>query len=701
MLTFLQMSLAGSLLILIIVLARSFLKYRLSKAAFLLLWVVAILRLLLPFSITSPFSAFNVLNVLQPPAVLSPAGENNGLAASDPKPVQENLSAKPAAVSIIDGRIVAQAMPAAVSESGSAAKAGGYIVEEITAKDIAIGDAANEIGSGRINKILSIMNQTPALEQTLRIIWLAGFILLGGCILAGHWRRRLDYNTALPLRNDVALRMLISLAGNSRIQLKTSDRIRSPMTYGLVRPVILLPAGLSLFDQNRLAYILAHELVHIRRRDIVLKGLIAFALCLHWFNPLVWLLFILANRDIELSCDEIVVRRFGIQARSAYAMTLISMAEKRSQLIACTQGFGKFAVTERIRAIMKSRKQTAGQRIFSLLLVAVISLAFATTASAGAPVASGLTDLTGVETQADAPVVFRDALGETGTLYADHVNSPTGDKTAVTLSGSTWRIESTLYTDLDVYVLLVADNAGDSNKIPDIDGDIQAANPTGEGQGKILYRLDGDLQELEPDASGTRYFLYTATLAKANQLKPANEEQANLILAAGDQWRYYTSLTEHEGAILALTLRDADQQAELATEVTQVRSLSTTILLDASLHEQHFYDTAVISPFLVRLSGTAKLSQEEMKADFHWFEPDSELYIELENGQLIFAGSWGREKRLESSLQTPGYRLGGGSAGGDETTGKFHLEQPFRFFELDMTEVTALIINGIRYPLNG
>ena len=166
-------------------------------------------------------------------------------------------------------------------------------------------------------------------------------------------------------------------------------------------------------------------------------------------------------------------------------------------------------------------------------------------------------------------------------------------------------------------------------------------------------------------------------------------------------WRYYTSLTEYEGAVMRLTLRDTDQQAELTTPIAQVRGLAVTLQLDVALHEQHFYDTAVINPFLVRLSGTAKLSAEEIAADFFWFMPDSELYIELKNGQLIFAGRWGREKRPESELETPGYRLGGGSAGGDETTGRFHLEQPFRFFELDMTEVAALIINGIRYPLNG
>lgn len=711
MLSLLQMSLAGSLLILAIVLVRSLLKYRLAKSALLLLWGVAVLRLLLPFSIPAPFSAHNALQLL--PAVQAQlTGDSTGPSATrettSRETVPDERAARPYAVTIVDGKLVDRAEPAAIAAADRVAD---LAAGDATSPDQTAGYAKtagkNETFAATWNRLQSMLsasqNQSPSLEKLLMIIWLAGFVLLGGSILAGHWRRRQDYRAALPLESAETERLLFSLAGSNRILLRQSDRVRTPMTCGLIRPVIILPAGLDLADygQNRLTYILAHELVHIRRGDIFFKWLMVFALCLHWFNPLVWLLFILANRDIELSCDEQVVRRFGIQARSAYAMTLISMAERRNRLISCTQGFSSQAVTERIRAIMLGGKQTARRRFLSLVLVTIIILIFATSASAGASAATGLDDLIGAENQNQTPAVFRGALGEMGTLYADHVNFPTGAQATTTLSGSTWRIESTLYTDLNIYVLLAAEGA-DTDELPVIDGAIQTAVAADEGEpAKTLFLLSGDLQELEPDVSGTRYFLYAATLAKADRIKPASEEQANLILAAGDQWRYYTSLTEYEGAVMRLTLRDTDQQAELTTPIAQVRGLAVTLQLDVALHEQHFYDTAVINPFLVRLSGTAQLSAEEIAADFFWFMPDSELYIELKNGQLIFAGRWGREKRPESELETPSYRLGGGSAGGDEMTGKFHLEQPFRFFELDMTEVAALIINGIRYPLNG
>ena len=78
-----------------------------------------------------------------------------------------------------------------------------------------------------------------------------------------------------------------------------------------------------------MAYVLEHELVHIRRLDALWKPLLALTACVHWFNPLAWAMYVLANRDMELRCDEAVIRRFGADSRSAYALALLSMEENR------------------------------------------------------------------------------------------------------------------------------------------------------------------------------------------------------------------------------------------------------------------------------------------------------------------------------------------------------------------------------------
>ena len=100
----------------------------------------------------------------------------------------------------------------------------------------------------------------------------------------------------------------------------------------MFHPVILMPTSTKWENTDSLEYVLAHEYVHIRRFDSIRKLALIVVLCVHWFNPLVWGMYVLANRDIELSCDEAVVRLFGESAKTAYARALISMEETRSGL---------------------------------------------------------------------------------------------------------------------------------------------------------------------------------------------------------------------------------------------------------------------------------------------------------------------------------------------------------------------------------
>lgn len=103
---------------------------------------------------------------------------------------------------------------------------------------------------------------------------------------------------------------------------------------------------------------MTHELVHIRHFDAAAKLFLTAALCVHWYNPLVWAMYVLANRDIELACDEAVVRSFGGDVKSAYARTLIGMEEKKTGLIPLCNNFSKNAIEERVTAIMKMKKKT-------------------------------------------------------------------------------------------------------------------------------------------------------------------------------------------------------------------------------------------------------------------------------------------------------------------------------------------------------
>ena len=108
-----------------------------------------------------------------------------------------------------------------------------------------------------------------------------------------------------------------------------AGRISSPLTFGVLRPVILVPKKTDWTDETALRYVLEHEFVHIQRFDVLSKLLLIAAVCVHRFNPLGWVMYVLANRDLELSCDETVLRRFGGDVRAAYARVLIRMEAAR------------------------------------------------------------------------------------------------------------------------------------------------------------------------------------------------------------------------------------------------------------------------------------------------------------------------------------------------------------------------------------
>lgn len=143
-----------------------------------------------------------------------------------------------------------------------------------------------------------------------------------------------------------------------KVEIRQSDKINSALTYGLFRPVVLLPKITDWEDERKINYILTHEYVHIRKFDIVYKWLFAAVVCIHWFNPFVWIMYLLANRDIELACDETVVQKLGLNARASYACMLIEMQERKGRSVLLANCFSKNAFEERTVSIMKTKKVT-------------------------------------------------------------------------------------------------------------------------------------------------------------------------------------------------------------------------------------------------------------------------------------------------------------------------------------------------------
>ena len=231
------------------------------------------------------------------------------------------------------------------------------------------------------NGLSEAMVQRTESISILSVIWLAGLLLCFGFFAVSYIKCYREFRFSLPVENDILEAWKEKHPLKRSLSIRQTETIAAPLSYGVIRPVILMPKNTEWKNIYQLRYVLEHEYVHIRRLDMLTKLIMIAAVCIHWFNPLVWVMYILFNRDLELSCDETVVRRFGMDIKSVYATALISMEEKKSGLTPLCNSFSKNAIEERIRAIMKIKKTSKFAVIISAVLVICVTGGFATSAS--------------------------------------------------------------------------------------------------------------------------------------------------------------------------------------------------------------------------------------------------------------------------------------------------------------------------------
>lgn len=318
-----QMSASGAVMILVVVVLRALLLERLPKKTFLVLWKIALARLLVPFSVPFGGSFYALVQ----------RGAQTVARANRSAAVMQTLSGKAA--------------------------------EGVTAETVAA--------------------PHPAAAQTAAVpvwtlVWLVGVLLLAAFFAAAYWKSWQKFQMSFPVEQPFARQWLQAHPLRRKISIRQCEFITSPLTFGVRHPVILLPKKTDWQDETTLQYVLEHEFVHIRRFDAVTKLLLIAAVCVHWFDPFVWVMYVLANRDIELACDEAVLRRFGQAARADYARALIRMEETRSGFAPLCSSFSGNAMEERIAAIMKTGKTTIVSVLLAGALVVGTTTAFATSA---------------------------------------------------------------------------------------------------------------------------------------------------------------------------------------------------------------------------------------------------------------------------------------------------------------------------------
>lgn len=301
----LNMSLTGSIVIAVVLLARLFLK-RAPKIYSYALWAVVLFRLLCPLSITAG------LSVLKPIPVTMRT--TPGVSSVVYQPVQQVLSR------------------------------GGYVP---AVQQQPVSDQESE----QVEPEVTVL-------QIAAYVWLTGASVMAIYSVVQYLTLRHRLVGAAPYREEIYL----------------ADHITTPFVLGVLRPKVYLP---SETPEGERAFIIAHERHHIRRHDPLWKLLGYAALCLHWFNPLVWLAFALAGKDMEMSCDEAVIRHLGEDVRAEYSQALLRLATHKKIITGMPLAFGEGDTKGRVMNMAKWKEPKLWVSLICLLLCTAILVACA------------------------------------------------------------------------------------------------------------------------------------------------------------------------------------------------------------------------------------------------------------------------------------------------------------------------------------
>ena len=190
-------------------------------------------------------------------------------------------------------------------------------------------------------------------------VWIAGVAVMLAYTIFSYWRLKKKIGTAVLLRDDIY----------------QSENVVSPFVLGIIKPKIYLPFNIS--EQNA-ENVIAHERAHLSRKDHLWKPFGFLVLTLHWFNPLVWLGYVLLCRDIELACDEKVVENFDNEKKADYSQALLSCSVNRRVISACPLAFGEVGVKNRMKTILNYKKPAFWIVVVSIVLCTVVAVCFLT-----------------------------------------------------------------------------------------------------------------------------------------------------------------------------------------------------------------------------------------------------------------------------------------------------------------------------------
>ena len=203
------------------------------------------------------------------------------------------------------------------------------------------------------------INPLQVVTAFAAVIWLAGIAAMLIYTLISYLKIRRNVREAVPYKDNIML----------------CDRVETPFILGIIKPKIYLPSAISENDTN---FVIAHEKAHLKRRDHLWKPFGFLLLTVYWFNPVLWVAYILLCRDIELACDEKVIKENGIDIKKAYSQALINCSVKHRAVAACPLAFGETGVKQRIKSVLNYKKPAFWLIALALVASIIVGICFLT-----------------------------------------------------------------------------------------------------------------------------------------------------------------------------------------------------------------------------------------------------------------------------------------------------------------------------------
>lgn len=570
----LYMGISGSILIAVIVCFRHFFALKVPRRFLVFLWTAAILRLLLPVSIPVRYLPAGFWN-------RASAETGNGNKDKEMTRLRKSGVKADAENQTAGGEISGAGSLNAKADAENPAKSGKM---KQAGKSGAKADAENQTGqegiragepgmkadadaAGRKQHIAAVMDvwlealkadwlkaleacwlkaleacwlekirSAAWLRKILPVLWLSVAALLGIRISARHLHSLKCYRMSLPAGGNAAEKWLQEHRSLRKISVRSSDLISGPLTYGILRPVILLPSEIHL-DEEEFLCIMEHEWVHIRRNDVFVKYLMCLAVCVYWFHPLVWMMARLLEQDMEIACDEEALDKYPDCFKKTYALSLIRLAQgRRDSLWPVRACFARHSeIEERIRMIMKRKKYSWKAAALAAGMICCTLTAFTVSAGGFEKEAAGKAQTAEEETETvyrefggeQKPEPAEKLEGEAETIYCEFG----GEQNAEPSSG--------VYTEEGETETVNRESGVEQRPEPAETAAREAEtvnqNVSGEQNAELAGKWEGEAESVNQKVSGERKTEPAETAARETETEPAEQSGKPARVKQGEQ----------------------------------------------------------------------------------------------------------------------------------------------------------------------